>query len=209
MRIISTVTPPIIPSNLTKPQYHGSLTPNTLARPPIRGIHSPKRCRHSFLTYAFHAPQQQQPTRTQHIPTRRQTIASYRPTLPNESRMPDEWGYPSSSMPHVSSTPFSRALIGRIASLTTLWQLTDMPNNVQGVVPQPIASGSALRGAPPQALHPTAAAVPTLPTCRYPNCGRPVTRDEVSHELTEYCSPEHMRFVVLVLQGPPCSCSWC
>ena len=90
--------------------------------------------------------------------------------------MPDEWGYPSSSMPHVSSTPFSRALIGRIASLTTLWQLTDMPNNVQGVVPQPIASGSALRGAPPQALHPTVAAVPTIPTCRYPNCGRPVTK---------------------------------
>ena len=85
--------------------------------------------------------------------------------------------------------------------------LTDMPSNVQGVVPQPIASGSALRGAPQQALHPT----PTIPNCRYPNCGRPVTRDEVSHELTEYCSPGHMRFVVLVLQGPPCSCScqWC
>ncbi|KAF8496492.1 hypothetical protein F5888DRAFT_391055 [Russula emetica] len=100
---------------------------------------------------AFHAPQQQQPTRAQHPPTRRQSIASYRPALPSESRMPDEWGYPSSSMPHVSN----------------------ISRNIQG------------------------AAAPTIPTCRCPNCHRPVTRDEKTHELTEYCSPEHMRFVVL------------
>ena len=49
------------------------------------------------------------------------------------------------------------------------------------------------------------ATAPTIPTCRYPNCPRPVTMDERARELTEYCSPEHMRFVVLFLQGPPCS----
>jgi hypothetical protein len=169
------------------PQYHGSFTPNTLARPLIRGIHSPKRCYRRLSDQprtltpknAFHVPQQQQPTRAQHPPTRRPSIASYQPTLPNESRMPDEWGYPSSSMPHFSSAPFSR--MHPITHNT----LTDMPRNIRGV------------------------AAPITPTCCYPNCLRPVTRDERTHELTEYCSPEHMRFVVLVLQGSPRSCSLC
>ena len=32
--------------------------------------------------------------------------------------------------------------------------------------------------------------------CRYPNCHRPVSRDQETQELTEYCSLYHMRFVV-------------
>ena len=140
-----------------------------------------------FLTLthqnAFHASQQQQSTRALHPPTRRHSIASYQPALPSESRMPDEWGYPSqaSSMPHVSSAPYSRK--NRITHNTLA--LIDIPRNLRG------------------------AAAPTIPNCRYLNCHRPVTRDEKTHELTEYCSPEHMRFVVLFLQGPPCSCSCC
>ena len=34
--------------------------------------------------------------------------------------------------------------------------------------------------------------------CRYPNCHHPAARDEGTQELTEYCSLEHMRFVVAV-----------
>lgn len=104
-----------------------------------------------------------EPTRAPH-PPRRHSIASYQPVLPSESRMPDEWGYPSSSMSHVSN----------------------IPRNIQG------------------------AAAPTTPTCRYLNCHRPVTRDERTHELTEYCSPEHMRDAVQRLGYPVCpACNRC
>jgi len=107
---------------------------------------------------ALHAPQQQQPTRALYPPTRRHSIASYQPALPSESRMPDEWGYPSSNI----------------------------PRNIRG------------------------AAAPTVPTCRYLNCHRPVTRDEKTHELTEYCSPEHMRDAVQRLGYPVCpACNRC
>lgn len=89
--------------------------------------------------------------------------------------MPDEWGYPSSSMPHVSSALFSR--MHRITH--NILALTDMPRNIRG------------------------AAAPTIPTCRYLNCHRPVTTDEITHEFTEYCSPEHMRFVIVVCRAHP------
>ncbi|KAI0280206.1 hypothetical protein BGY98DRAFT_1095677 [Russula aff. rugulosa BPL654] len=124
---------------------------------------------------AFQTPQQQQPTRAQYPPTRRHSIASYRPALPSESRMPDEWGYPSSSVPHISSAPF----------------FTDASYHSQYF------------GIGRYTKEHTGPTAPTIPTCRYPNCPRPVTMDERARELTEYCSPEHMRFVVLFLQGPP------
>lgn len=174
------MTPPIPPSFANAPIPWIVHPQHTGKAPHLRYTFS-KRCHRHLsdqpctLTHknTFHAPQQQQPTRAQHPPTRRHTVASYRPALPSESRMPDEWGYPSSSMSHVSSAPFSRT--HRITHNTLA--LTDIPRNMRG------------------------AAAPTIPTCRYPNCHRPVTRDEITHELTEYCSPEHMRFVVLVLLG--------
>ncbi|KAF8483292.1 hypothetical protein DFH94DRAFT_303404 [Russula ochroleuca] len=122
-------------------------------------------------TRAQHPPptqiQPQQPTRVQHPPPPQiQTVPSYRPSLPSGSEMPDEWGYPPPSAP----------------------QFPNIPRNVQGAVIHP--TGSVPRGAPQS--HPTAAAAPTVPTCRIPNCHRPVGRDEKTHELTEFCSLEHM-----------------
>lgn len=35
------------------------------------------------------------------------------------------------------------------------------------------------------------------PTCRLPGCNRPVTMDMNTHELSEYCSVEHMQFVAV------------
>jgi hypothetical protein len=107
--IISTPIPPSLTNApipwIVHPQHTGKA---------LHSRYSPKR-RHRHLSdqqrtlthkNAFQTPQQQQPTRAQYPPTRRHSIASYRPALPSESRMPDEWGYPSSSVPHISSAPF-------------------------------------------------------------------------------------------------------
>ncbi|KAH9996716.1 hypothetical protein BJV74DRAFT_283041 [Russula compacta] len=53
-------------------------------------------------------------------------------------------------------------------------------------------------------------AASAVPTCRYPNCYRPVTRDERTLELSEYCSLEHMRDAVQHLGFPLCpACNRC
>jgi hypothetical protein len=50
--------------------------------------------------------QPQHPTQAQRAPVQSQVVASYAPLLPRESEMPDEWGYPVSTAPQVSSVPF-------------------------------------------------------------------------------------------------------
>ena len=60
-----------------------------------------------------------------------------------------------------------------------------MPSHVQGV------SHGSTHGVP----QPFPSAAPTVPTCRYSNCHRSVTKDMNTHELSEYCSKEHMQFV--------------
>jgi len=111
---------------------------------------------------------QSQKSRTvQRAPAQTQYVASYQPTLPVGSEMPDEWGYPPSSAPQPSNAPMQ-------------------------VYGAPQTTGTAPRAA--SQSHPMAA--PTAPTCRYPNCHRTVTRDERTQEVTEYCGLEHMRDAV-------------
>jgi hypothetical protein len=51
--------------------------------------------------------------------------------------------------------------------------------------------------------------MPAGPPCRYPNCHRPAARDGGTHELTEYCSLDHMRDD-LRRGVPPCpACNKC
>jgi len=102
--------------------------------------------------------------------------------------MPDEWGYPAQAPPQVSSVPF--LCISRNVSSQPR-PLTDTPRRAQGAI---YPSGSATRGASQH--HPTVTS--TVPICRYPNCRYPATMDERTRELSEYCSGEHMRFVVIV-----------
>jgi len=129
---------------------------------------------------AYYSLQQQQPTRAPQTHAQAQYVASYQPTLPNELEMPDEWGYPAQSAPQISNTP----------------------RRAQGSV---YPTGSATRGAPQP--HPTAPS--TVPICRYPNCHYPVTMDEKTRELGEYCSGEHMRGA-LDLGFPVCpACKKC
>jgi hypothetical protein len=180
--------------------YHGSYPP----RRSIRGIHSHKQCHRQLsdqsptLTHkgAFYAQQQQQ---QQQPPTYTQ-IQYFRPSLPVGSEMPDEWGYPPSSTPQVSSVPFSH--VHGLCSPASLAS-TDIPRNTQGVLTLP--TGSAPRGGVPQS-HPPAGAAAMVPTCRHPNCRHPVSRDERTQELTEYCSLDHMRFVSPVCTAPRAVC---
>ncbi|KAH9962990.1 hypothetical protein BC827DRAFT_1196309 [Russula dissimulans] len=128
---------------------------------------------------AYYSPQQQRQNRALQTHTQVQYVASYQPTLPNELEMPDEWGYPTQTALHISNTP----------------------RRAQGAV----YTGSATRGASQH--HPTATS--TVPICRYPNCYYPVTMDERTNELSEYCSGEHMRAAV-DLGFPMCpACNTC
>jgi hypothetical protein len=53
----------------------------------------------------YYALQQQHPTQPQGAPAQIQHGASYRPTVPSGSEMPDEWGYDTSRTAQVSSVP--------------------------------------------------------------------------------------------------------
>jgi len=139
----------------------------------------------------FYAQQQQQllqQARAQTVqhPPSPQVQPFRRPSLPIESEMPDEWGYPPPSTPQVSN----------------------IPRNIQSAVMLP--TGCAPRGGVPQS-HPAIGASPiAVPACRHPNCGLPVTRDERTQELSEYCSLDHMRDAVQRLGYPVCpACRQC
>jgi len=69
-------------------------------------------------------------------------------------------------------------------------RIDDVPSHVQGASHQ---TGSTPHAVPQ--LFPSA--TPTVPTCRYSNCHRPVTKDMNTHELIEYCGKEHMQFVAV------------
>ena len=171
--------------------------PAIVQHPPPTQVqpHQPTRMQHFPPTQI----KPQQPTRVHPPPTQIQTVASYhRPSLPSGSEMPDEWGFPLPSAQQVPSAPFFSKCMADISSQPLA--PTDIPRNVQGAaVSHP--SGSVPRGAPQS--HPLAPPAPPVPICRYPNCLRPVDRDERTRELTEFCSLDHMRFVVSF--ADPCS----
>jgi hypothetical protein len=104
--------------------------------------------------------------------------------------MPDEWGYPASSAPQVSSMPFLTHMNSEHALTKLGYCLTD----VQSYVPSVVQTGPTPRGAP----QPLPSATPTPPLCRYPNCHSPVTWDKRTYEYAEYCGVEHMRFVIVL-----------
>jgi hypothetical protein len=110
--------------------------------------------------------------------------------------MPDEWGYPPTGVPQGSSMLFSCTW----RTYRHILALTDIPRNTgaQGAIAHP-------NGSVPRRMsqsHPTADAT-TVPTCRYPNCHRHVNRDERTQEFTEYCSLDHMLFVVVSWASGP------
>jgi hypothetical protein len=184
--------------------YYGSHPSRRL----IRGIHS-RQCRRQLSDQSrtltdkgtFFAQQQllqrqQQQIRAQTVqhPPSPQIQPFRRPSLPMESEMPDEWGYPPSSTPQVSSMPSSH--VHGVSSRPPA--LADTPRNIQSAVMLP--TGCAPRGGVPQSHPTTGTSLPAVPTCRHPNCG--LTRDERTQGLSEYCSLDHMRFVVSFCKVP-------